>query len=95
MARPAKVCACATAPFRRLRAAWKRYRHAGARSPWRAVEVFPRAPGPFIWAARDSTEPARELVVGQWGLIPWFAKGAKLAYSTNIARSEELGTKAS
>ena len=46
-------------------------------------------------AARDSTEPARELVIGQWGLIPWLAKSSKLAYSTNNARSEELSTKAS
>ena len=44
---------------------------------------------------RDSTESARELVIGQWSLIPWFAKSAKLAYSTNNARSEELSTKAS
>lgn len=57
--------------------------------------VFPRAPGPFIRALRDATEPERELVVGQWGLIPWFAKTAKLPYSTNNARSEELTSKAS
>lgn len=73
----------------------ERYWHVGASSPWRAVAVFPRAPGPFIRAARHSTEPMRELVIGQWGLIPWFAKSAKLAYSTNNARSEEPGTKAS
>ena len=34
-------------------------------------------------------------MVGQWGLIPWFAKEAKLQYSTNNARSEELAAKAS
>ena len=73
----------------------ERYWHVGARSPWRALEVFPRALGPFIRAMRDSTVPARELVIGQWGLIPWFAKSAKLAYSTNNARSEELSTKVS
>jgi putative SOS response-associated peptidase YedK len=73
----------------------ERYWHLGARSPWRAGEVFPRALGPFIRAARDGSEPVRELVIGQWGLIPWFAKSAKLAYSTNNARSEELSTKAS
>ncbi len=69
--------------------------HVGSRNPWRGAEVFPRAPGPFIRAARDSIEPARELIVGQWGLIPWFAKTAKLSYSTNNARYEELATKAS
>jgi putative SOS response-associated peptidase YedK len=37
---------------------------------------------------------SRELVAGQWGLIPWFAKAAKLPYSTNNARSEELAAKA-
>ena len=47
--------------------------------------IFPRAPGPFIRAARDSVEPVRELAVGQWALIPWFAKAAKLPYSTNKA----------
>jgi putative SOS response-associated peptidase YedK len=54
-------------------------------------EIFPRAPGPFIRA----TEGNRELVVGQWGLIPWFAKTAKLTYSTNNARFEEITDKAS
>ena len=34
-------------------------------------------------------------MVGQWGLIPWFAKVAKLPYATNNARSEELASKAS
>jgi putative SOS response-associated peptidase YedK len=65
-----------------------------ANKSWRLAEVFPRAPGPFIRAAHDSTEYRRELVIGQWGLIPWFAKTSKLAYSTNNARSEELSAKA-
>ena len=49
---------------------------------------------PFIRAARDSVEPERELVVGQWALIPWFAKAAKRPYSTN-ARFETVATAAS
>jgi putative SOS response-associated peptidase YedK len=57
--------------------------------------VFPRAPGPFIRAARHAAEPERELVVGQWALVPWFAKAARLPYSTNNARFEELSAKAS
>jgi putative SOS response-associated peptidase YedK len=73
----------------------ERYWHVGARTPWRGAEVFPRAPGPFIRAQRDATEPQRELVIGQWGLVPWFAKAAKLAYSTNNARYEEITSKAS
>ncbi len=28
-------------------------------------------------------------MVGQWGLIPWFAKEPKLKYPTNNARSED------
>ncbi|MDM0090329.1 MULTISPECIES: SOS response-associated peptidase family protein [unclassified Variovorax] len=58
-------------------------------------EIFPRAPGPFIRRRRDAVGYERELVVGQWGLIPWFAKEPKLKYSTNNARSEELEAKAS
>ena len=72
----------------------ERHWQVGARNPPRwAREVFPRYPGPFIRAARDSGE--RELVVGQWSLVPWFAKTAKLAYPTANARSEELAAKAS
>jgi len=56
-----------------------------------AASIHPRSPGPFI-RAKDG---GRELVVGQWALIPNFAKAAKLPYSTNNARSEELTQKAS
>jgi hypothetical protein len=56
--------------------------------------VFPRAQGPFLRRHRAAAAYERELVVGQWGLIPWFAKAAKLPYSTNNARSEELAQKA-
>src|SRR5690242_20753464 len=67
----------------------------GRRNQWRGqpAEVFPRAPGPFLRPMPNS--PELELVVGQWGLIPWFAETAKLAYSTNNARFEELAAKAS
>jgi len=58
-------------------------------------QVFPRAQGPFIRRARHDAGYERELVVGQWGLIPGFAKMAKLPYSTNNARSEELAAKPS
>ena len=57
--------------------------------------VFPRSKGVYIRRARDDTAYSKELVVGQWGLIPWFAKEAKLKYSTSNARSEELSEKAS
>lgn len=55
--------------------------------------VYPRAQAPFIRRDRHEASYARELVVGQWGLLPWFAKTAKLPYSTNNARSEELSAK--
>lgn len=60
---------------------------------WEKNLVFPHAPGPFIRRARHDAGYSRELVVGQWGLIPWFAKAAKLSYATNNARSEELASK--
>lgn len=65
--------------------------HIGGRNPprWWAPEVYPRAQGPFVRAAGSG----RELAVGQWGLIPHFAKTAKLSYSTNNARAEELAAK--
>ena len=72
----------------------ERYFDLGGRSPWRGGEVFPRAQGPFVRAAREAPEGGRELVVGQWGLVPWFAKTPKLPYSTNTARAEELAAKA-
>jgi putative SOS response-associated peptidase YedK len=63
-----------------------------------AGPVFPRAPGPFIRTSRRGTQGESgppELVVGQWALVPGFAKSARLPYSTNNARFEELASKAS
>lgn len=57
-------------------------------------EVFPRAQGPFIRRAVDDPGYEREAVTGRWSLIPPWAKSAKLPYSTNNARSEELADKA-
>lgn len=42
-----------------------------------------------------SADVDREVVIGQWALIPWFAKSAKLPYSTNNARFESVATAAS
>ena len=69
--------------------------HVGAGDSWRGREVYSNYDGPFIRAARSVTEPVRELVTGQWSLIPWFAKERKLKYPTANARSEELNEKAS
>ncbi len=62
---------------------------------WWDTTLFPRGQGPFIRRAKDDAGYSRELVVGQWGLIPWFAKEPRLNYPTNNARSEELAEKAS
>jgi putative SOS response-associated peptidase YedK len=72
----------------------ERHWHVGARNtPHWAREVFPGYTAAFIRAAAHTGEP--ELVVGQWGLIPWFAKARKLKFPTSNARSEELAQKAS
>jgi len=52
---------------------------------WHKAEVNPRAPGAFIRRHPEAVTPAsaieaRELVVGQWGLIPWFAKTPELKH---------------
>lgn len=74
----------------------ERFWQVNQNSPPRWVKaVFPRSPGPFIRRAKDVTDYQRELVTGQWGLIPWFAKEPKLKFPTNNARSEELEQKAS
>lgn len=65
--------------------------HVGSHDHWRGGGVYPRKLGPFVRAGADGSP---HLVVGQWGLIPFFAKTPKLAYSTNNARSEELAAKA-
>ena len=74
----------------------ERHWQVGSRTPVRwPREMFPRYHGPFVRAARDRVEATRELVVGQWALVPWFAKTAKLPYLTVNARYEELASKAS
>jgi putative SOS response-associated peptidase YedK len=63
---------------------------------WAGAQVFPRALGPFIrLQPGEDGQPATTLVIGQFGLIPWFAKEAKLPYATQNARSEEIAAKAS
>ncbi len=75
----------------------ERHWQVGAGNPplqW-AHDMFPNYAGAFIRARRETSEPARELVVGQWALIPWFAKARKLKYPTCNARAEALADKAS
>lgn len=72
-------------------AAMERAWHIGRHNqPKWASEVYPRALGPFL---RAKANTPCELVVGVWGLIPAWAKTARLAYATNNARSEELSDK--
>lgn len=72
----------------------ERFWHIGRNNQpqWAGGGVYPRAAGPFIRLA-ENKEP--ELVIGQWALIPHFAKSAKLPYATNNARSEDLAHKPS
>ena len=65
--------------------------HVGRSSPWRGAQVFPRQSGAFLRPGPQGID----LVVGQFGLIPLFAKEAKLSYATQNARSEEVANKAS
>jgi putative SOS response-associated peptidase YedK len=70
----------------------ERHWQLGARNaPAWARDVFPGYRAPFIRAGAGGPE----LVVGQWGLIPFFAKERKLKFPTVNARSEELAQKAS
>jgi len=62
---------------------------------WWDDVLYPHGNGPFVRRAKGDAGFSRELVLGQWGLIPWFAKEAELKYPTNNARSEELTQKAS
>ncbi len=67
--------------------------HIGRQNPprWWEPEIHPRSLGPFVRAAGGG----RDLVLGQWALIPHFAKTARLPYQTNNARAEELASKMS
>ena len=48
---------------------------------------------PVVRQAKDGT--GRELVLMQWGLIPWFSKDGKPSYSTINARAEGVQNAAS
>jgi putative SOS response-associated peptidase YedK len=67
----------------------------GVRADCHPADVFPRSQGWFVRQSPNDDARGRELVKGQWGLIPIFANTPHLPYSTNNARSEELEAKAS
>lgn len=73
-------------------AAIERFWQIGRSTPWRwPDEIFPGAAAPVVRRGAAG----RELVLGRWGLIPWFADRATLAYSTHNARFEGIADKAS
>ncbi len=76
-------------------AAIERYWQVRPGQAWPMKSMFPRALGPFIRRVAAGSSNIRECVIGQWGLIPSFAKEPKVPYSTFNARFEELSDKAS
>ena len=54
-----------------------------------ARAMFPRELGAFARAARDVSEYRREGDARAWGLVLWFAKTAKLPFSTNDAAGRQ------
>ena len=55
-----------------------------------SYNVAPQSLQPVV--RLDSETGERELTIMRWGLIPFFAKDAKIAYSTINARSETVAT---
>lgn len=61
-------------------------------------DVFPGYAAPFIrrppeLSSGDQAVPAREAILGSFGLLPHWAKDEKLAKKTYNARSETVSTK--
>lgn len=60
------------------------------------VAVDPRynvTPSQPVLAARNGASSARELVILQWGLVPFWAKDPRTGYRTINARAETVATK--
>lgn len=58
-----------------------------------SYNVAPQTFQPIVRLNRDTGE--REIVLMRWGLVPFWAKDAKLGYSTINARAETVATAAS
>ena len=52
--------------------------------------IAPNDIQPVVRISRDSGE--RELILMRWGLVPWWAKDAKIGFSTINAKAETLST---
>ncbi len=61
--------------------------------PWFApsYNVAPQSTQPVVRLNRDSGN--REFALMRWGLVPYWAKDAKMAYTTINARAEEVASK--
>jgi putative SOS response-associated peptidase YedK len=61
--------------------------------PWFApsYNVAPQSTQPVVRLNRDSLR--REMALLRWGLVPFWSKDVKIAYSTINARSEEVASK--
>ncbi len=55
-----------------------------------SYNVAPQTFQPVVRLNRDSGQ--REIVLMRWGLIPFWASDAKIAYSTINARAETVAT---
>ncbi|MGD0939678.1 MAG: SOS response-associated peptidase [Terracidiphilus sp.] len=55
-----------------------------------SYSVAPQSLQPIVRLNSDTGE--RELTIMRWGLVPFFAKDAKIAYSTINARAETVAT---
>src|ERR1700691_3189699 len=56
-----------------------------------SYNVAPQSVQPVVRLERDNGEP--EFALMRWGLVPFWAKDAKIGYSTINARAEEAATK--
>jgi len=61
--------------------------------PWFApsYNIAPQSTQPVVRVGRDSGR--REMALLRWGLVPYWAKDAKIGYSTINARAEEAPSK--
>ncbi len=61
--------------------------------PWfvPSYNIAPQSTQPVVRLNRDSGH--REMALLRWGLVPFWAKDAKMAYSTINARAEEAASK--
>jgi putative SOS response-associated peptidase YedK len=55
-----------------------------------SYNIAPQTFQPIVRLSRDTG--ARELTMMRWGLVPWWAKDAKVGFSTINAKAETLTT---